>query len=196
MANLKIFSYNCNGIGSNVSKRRQVFQYIRLKKADICILQESHSTKKMEKIWKAEWGGEILYSHGLSNSRGVCLLFKPGLIFTAHDIKRDTQGRLLCVDLEISDVRFTLAGLYAPNDDDPEFFKDCIEKIEHFDNKSKIIAGDFNLVMDLDLDKKGGLPKTHFQSRDTLYMEEADILDIWRQQHPNEKSSLGIDLNQ
>ncbi len=186
---LKLASYNCNGIG-NANKRRQIFQYVKLKKIDICILQESHSTKNMEKIWKSEWGGKILFSHGVSNSRGVCILFKPGLTFKTHDIKRDNDGRLLCIDLEIGDARFTLAGLYAPADkDEPNFFTDCFKIIEQFDNNSKIIAGDFNLVMDLDMDKKGGLPRTHFKSRDILklYMEESDILDIWREQHPDEK---------
>ncbi len=93
-------------------------------------------------------------------------------------------------DLEIDYVRFTLLGLYAPADkDEPEFFKECIQMIEQFDNNSKIIAGDFNLVMDLEQDKKGGIPRTHFKSREILkiYMEEADILDIWREQHPDEK---------
>ena len=188
MTKLKFFSYNCNGIG-NATKRRQVFQYVRHKKPDICILQESHSIKNMEKIWKSEWGGEILFSHGLSNARGVCILFKPGLSFKVHNTKRDKEGRSLCIDLEIEEVRFTLLGLYAPNEDEPEFFKECFKTIEHFDNNSKIIAGDFNLVMDLDMDKKGGIARTHFKSRETLqlYMEEAEILDIWRQQHPNEK---------
>ena len=144
----------------------------------------------MEKIWKSEWGGKIVFSHGLSNSRGVCILFRPEFSFKIHDIKRDNEGRLLCIDLEVDDTRFTLAGLYAPADkDEPEFFKECFKTIEQFDNNSKIIAGDFNLVMDLDMDKKGGLPRTHFKSRDTLnlYLEEAEMLDIWRQQHPDDK---------
>ena len=61
--------------------------------------------------------------------------------------------------------------------------------IEQFDNNSRIIAGDFNLVLDLDMDKKGGLPRTNFKSREILqlYMEEAEIIDIWRQQHPDER---------
>ncbi len=134
-------------------------------------------------------GGEILFSHGLSNARGVCILFRPGLSLKVHDVKRDTEGRLLCVDLEIDGVRFTLVGLYAPNEDEPNFFKDCFKMIELFDNSSKIIAGDFNLVMNLDMDKKGGLPRTHFKCQEVLklYMEEAEILDIWREQHPDER---------
>ncbi len=186
MDRLKILSYNCNGM-LNDTKRRQIFTYLRDKKADICLLQETHSVNNLEKIWESQWGGKIIFSHGLSNARGVCILFRSNLTYTVHGIKKDKQGRFLGVDIEIEEIRFTLANIYAPNDDNPDFFKECINMIEQFENNSKIIAGDFNLVMDLDMDKKGGLPRTHFKSRDILktYMEEVELVDIWREQNPD-----------
>ena len=188
MTKVKALSFNCNGL-FNATKRHQVFNHLKSENVDIFLLQESHSIPKMENVWTEEWGGKIYYSHGLSNSRGVCILFKPGLSPTIHEIKRDDQGRVLCIDVEMSDTRFTLANIYAPNNDNPDFFKECFKFVEHFENSSKIIGGDFNLVLDLKLDKKGGAPVTHFKCRETLelYMEKAELLDIWRHQHPDEK---------
>ncbi len=160
-----------------------------MKTFDICLLQETHSTREKENIWISEWGNKIYFSHGTSNSRGVCILFRPGFNYTVHDKKGDEDGRVLCLDIEIEDIKFTLSNIYAPNEDDQEFFKHVFEIVEQFDNSSKIIAGDFNLVMDLEMDKKGGNPRTHFKCRDIvkLYMEESDMLDIWRQMHPDTK---------
>ncbi len=56
MAKYKILTFNCNGIRDE-SKRRQVFNYLRTKGADIILLQEVHSTENIEKIWQNEWGG-------------------------------------------------------------------------------------------------------------------------------------------
>jgi exonuclease III len=45
------------------------------KKIDIVCLQETHSTDKVELKWKREWGENSIWNHGLSNSRGVAILF-------------------------------------------------------------------------------------------------------------------------
>ena len=44
-------------------------------KFDIAFLQETHSSKSVEEIWKAEWGRKIYYSHGTTHSKGVMILF-------------------------------------------------------------------------------------------------------------------------
>ena len=38
------------------------------------ILQEIHCTTKHQEIWKRDWGGEIYFSDGSTNSRGVAIL--------------------------------------------------------------------------------------------------------------------------
>ena len=82
----------------------------------------------------------------------------------------------------------TLANLYAPNNDSPEFFADVNNKIYEFENNSLIIGGDFNLVLTVELDKKGGRPVTHEKCRQFVLkmMEDHDIYDVWRREHPTE----------
>ena len=36
----------------------------------IC-MQETHSTEKSKKVFRAQWRGDMIFSHGTSSSRGV-----------------------------------------------------------------------------------------------------------------------------
>ena len=78
--------------------------------------------------------------------------------------------------------------MYAPNDDDEDFFLSVINQIETLPNDNRIASGDFNLVLDLTKDKKGGLPSTNFKSQAIVntYMEQTEMIDIWRFQHPDD----------
>ena len=82
----------------------------------------------------------------------------------------------------------TLASIYAPNNDSPEFFIEIRNKIEGLLNDNRIIGGDINLVLDLLLDKKGGNNTTHFKAQKIIkdWMESTDLVDVWRTQHPND----------
>ena len=72
-----------------------------------------------------------------------------------------------------------MAVLYAPNDDDPSFFLNFFDHLNDFKCDEVITGGDFNLVLDLDIDKKGGPAKTHTESVKTLkdLCAQFDLLD-------------------
>ena len=57
-----------------------------------------------------------------------------------------------------------------------------------------VLMGDFNFVMDLDLDKAGGSRRTNVKCRDTLqnWMQENNLYDIWRVKHPHEKVNMEV----
>ena len=99
----------------------------------------------------------------------------------------DDNGRYIILNACIGDKEVTLANLYAQNEDTPEFFLEIIEHIENFPNDNRIIGGDFNLVLNLEIDKNGGRLSTNLRARNTisLWMEETDLLDIWRHHHPD-----------
>ena len=50
-----------------------------------------------------------------------------------------------------------------------------------------IIGGDFNLALDIDIDKKGGLAKTHTKAVKVIKdnMAELELIDIWRLSNPD-----------
>ena len=61
------------------------------------------------------------------------------------------------LDITLNENRFTLACLYAPNQDNPDFFDKVIYEIESIPNDNRIVGGDYNLVInELGIDKKGG----------------------------------------
>ena len=62
--------------------------------------------------------------------------------------------------------------------------------LEEHTNADKIMVGDFNCVISNSLDKKGGNIHSNRNMQTTLasYLEDHDMIDIWRQHHPDKKS--------
>ena len=89
----------------------------------------------------------------------------------------DPSGRFIICDIKANDKRLTLANIYAPNDDNPAFFLDWFVHLDDFKCDDIIIGGDFNLVLDLEKDKSGGLPTTH-QNCLKIIKEFSDKLDL------------------
>ena len=69
----RIASFNSNGLG-NAQKRKSVLTWLKSKPEDVIFVQETHSTPGTERDWKRDWGGEIFFNHGASNSTGVAIL--------------------------------------------------------------------------------------------------------------------------
>ena len=186
--NLGILSLNVRGLGDK-EKRREVFHLFNNKPHQIFMLQETHSTNEVVKIWKSEWGHNIVYSHGDSRSRGVAILIKNDLSHEIHSIKSDNKGRYIILDISIKQVRLTLATIYGPNSDDQDFFNEFIDSIESIPNDNRIVGVDWNVVLDLNMDKEGGQQTTHFKAQKILkdWCDETNLVDIWRKNHEDLK---------
>ena len=182
-----ITSLNVRGLRAR-DKRLKLFKWLKeTHKTDVVFLQETHSTFSDENLWRDEWQGDIYFSHGEQNARGVCIM--TNVSHTCHSVISSDTGRHVMIDITISDRRMTIMNIYAPNRDDPGFIQNIIEVIESVDNDDKILGGDFNCVLDDKKDKKGGegLHANQNMKQMTLaYMDEADLVDIWRKQHPDE----------
>ena len=83
----------------------------------------------------------------------------------------------------------SLANIYAPNDDNPCFFKKVYDQLLDFNCEEIIIGSDFNLVFDIEKDKSGGQPKTHKNSLKMVIniCEQLDLTDIRRTINPDVK---------
>ena len=60
------------------------------------------------------------------------------------------------IDLTMRDRRMTIVNIFAPNNDDSDFVTGITDVVETSDNYDRIIAGDFNCVLNDIKDKKGG----------------------------------------
>ena len=113
------------------------------------------------------------------------IMFRKGLDYIIHASDADPNGRFVIIDLEIQSTRLTIANIYGPNIDDACFFETLIQRIEILPNDNRILTGDFNLVLDVNIDKKGGNNTTHFSAQQIIktYMEDTDLTDVFRFLH-------------
>ena len=183
---ITVRTFNVRGI-RDFTKRKQIFQYIKLQKIDIALLQETHSTPGDEKMWDNQWGGRCYYSHGGSDTRGVMILLMKGIEKIANvKVKfTDTEGRYIGIEVALpGSLEFNLINLYAPNDDDPGFFTNISHELDKSDCVSAIIGGDYNLALDPKLDCT--TRESHKQSRAMLLdiIEQKQLVDVWRNRNP------------
>ena len=168
-------------------KRKEIYQYIRQKGADIILLQETHATDESAKTWAAEWGGEWINSYGTSSARGVAILitrqFRSKII--KLESNGDTEGRLIRCKIEIEDGTFDIFNVYGRNDDHPDMFRDMVTYINTNPIENLVIGGDFNFVLDNQLDAKNR-NTSHPNSVKLIkeLMNEGNLVDIWRVLNP------------
>ena len=55
---------------------KRYYIFLKNKKFDFIVLQETHSKHTVVKLWKCEWGGNILYSYGNSHGNGEATFVK------------------------------------------------------------------------------------------------------------------------
>lgn len=185
--NPKIMSYNVKGLRNSL-KRKKIIYLLHQWKVDIALLQETHSSVEDEKIWCPEWGGgHVFFSHGETNARGVAIFIAKNFSVKIENMIKDNEGRILAILIDIQGVTFTIVNVYSPNQDNPTFFQRAFEMADSFGNDLRLIAGDFNTVLDLDRDIQGGKGCSNSRTRSYIldYMSNNDFVDIWRLRNPD-----------
>ena len=186
---LKCLSLNVNGI-RDYHKRKDIFDYLRGKNAQIIMLQETHLKTQEENIVRSMWGYECILSGDSTNSNGVGIFFNTNFQYKIHKVTRDLEGKYIVLDIEMQSTRYTIVNLYGPSDRDyPAFFEDILEKVEDMNNESIIIGGDWNVIPDMGLDthnyRGGNRPRARAKINEMT--EIMNLTDIWRELHPNDK---------
>ena len=153
------------------------------------MLQEVHGIDKNIPIYLAEWGYQGLFSCHTSASAGICILFNNNINFQIQKTFCDPEGRFIICDIKIEQFCITLTSIFGPNNDNPGFFKQVFEQLQLFKCEELIIGGGYNLVLDINKDKKGGLAKTHHKSIKAIrdHMNELDLVDVWRTLNEDER---------
>ena len=129
-----------------------IFEYYR-KQSDILLVQETHSEKETEHIWRSQWGGPAIFSHGSTSSKGVAIFFRKEAYFNISNIMCDFEGRFVgCNISTLNGLQFSLCNIYGPNQDKPSFFQALQQNLSEL-HPEKIVMGDYNVVMDPSLDR-------------------------------------------
>ena len=179
MVCLNIISLNVRGLREPV-KRRSVFEFYR-KRCHILCIQETHSIQDDEKIWTAEWGGRVFFSHGNSNARGVAMLIRRDVPVSVDEIKEiGSNGRCIVLKLRHEFFVVAVANIYAPNVDTPSFFEEVFN-VTFNQNSELIVVGDYNTTLNPDIDRSNSC---HNNPRSTacikMKIEEMSLCEIWR----------------
>ena len=141
-------------------------QHIR---SDIVFLQETHLKTTEFRCIKRPWMAHVLHSKYSERSRGAAIIIHKNVPFTLKQSIADPNGRFVIAIGTLHSIPVTLASIYAPNWDDPDFFHNFFSKIPRIDDHFLIIGGDFNLVQDAYLDRSSSIQPTHPKSADCLW---------------------------
>lgn len=189
--NFKICTFNCNGLGS-YSKRKDVFQFLRKKNFNIIFLQETHMLSKDENYIRSLWGFDVITSGNATNKNGVAVLFSNNFEYKLHKVIKDIEGCYIILDIEFLKRRYTLVNIYGPSaGDDPDFFVKVWDFVKDIGNQYTIAAGDWNCVQDMKTDARNyssvsTRPRTRKQI--TEIMVDNELVDIWRELHPEKRN--------
>ena len=173
------------------TKRRGIFSYLKDEKAAFYFLQETYSEKEDETVWKKEWGGDIIFSHGINRSRGVCILIDPSENIKSEHSFKDSNGRIVLTTIEFNGFKLSLCNIYAPNNLKEQII--FMQELNGFlidksEITSLIVGGDWNCTL-AKKDKSGGSkwkPK-NFRNGILMMIEMFDLIDVQRKCHPNLK---------
>lgn len=185
---LDLVSLNVNGLQCK-AKRRAIFKTCRSAKHEFCLLQETHSTLDIETLWRSEWGSQIIFAHGDSNSRGVAILVRKGSEYAIDEIAADPEGRVLLLKITKDQESFLLGNVYAPTQDHPgeqaEFIDSLEEMVVESGEPSILLGGDFNLCLNTSLDRASsqtGMTNRGAQHKERVisFMDTLKLADSWR----------------
>ena len=183
-----IISMNVRGIGNSL-KRKSIFEWFKSNNFDIILMQEVHFTNNSIEKWREDWGGECVFSGNSTRKEGVAILINAKSNIQINKYTEITEGRMLSLDITLEEKAITIINIYGPNKDDPSLFDTLENTLLANDDKSYIIGGDFNTILNGNLDKKNGKIDTHKKCREklNLLMNSCNVSDVWRIQHPNRK---------
>ena len=184
-SDLTILSANCQGLGDKI-KRKDVFSFLRNKHYSIYCLQDTHFIDENEHMIR----NECIFSSYKSNARGVAILINNKFEFKIKKTKRDCMGNFVCLDIQIENKNVTLLNLYGPNKDSPQFYDTISEIIQDFGNDYVIMCGDFNLVLNPELDYDKGYKNTNNPNARQKVLELIEnfiLVDIFRELHSNSR---------
>ena len=150
MMDLRLTRLNGHGLRLD-SRRSHLLLYLQRHGIDICCLQETRFDSNFhEDILSRDYLSFSAYFDG--RSRGVTWLISRRLDATCALVLSDLVGRLCVLDVTIKVKAFWMIGVYEPNatSELPAFFR-CIKPYV-IQSKWVILAGDWNAVLDPNLD--------------------------------------------
>ena len=189
--NLKIISFNVNGLLC-VKSRRTLFRKFRQKGYDVICLQETHLTEKDKIIIEREWGPNFHLAAGTHKRKGLITLLGKRLKNCDFNIVKKND-RCLVSKLDIEGSSYNIINVYAPcvpSEKIPfiESLYDFISDILSDASSNSIVMGDFNIVLNNELDIiSGDYHNEKIVDTFNSFVNDLLLTDIWRVSNANKK---------
>lgn len=139
-----------------LTKRRDIFKLHKSKKWSSDFLQDTFLLEKDENFIQTQWGCKVFFPILFnSNSRGVAILFNNNFEFKINKIYKDSSWKFLILDIIVQEMNILLINVYGSILDTPDFCSNLSLKPEKIqDDQHIIVEGDFNLIINMNLDLK------------------------------------------
>ena len=167
-------------------------------KCSTYIAYKTHiSLEKWKKIVYAQWGYKVHFSNYKSNARGTAILIHNNFEYKVIQEKVDINGKFLILDIIIQGNRISLVTLYGPNKDKPTCFENINLILDELGNEHIIMCGDFNLVLEPEIDTENYQHVNNPNARNKLLeiIENKNLIDAYRQLHETEPRFTWRKLN-
>lgn len=116
----------------------------------------------------------------------MVILFHKSLSFVSEKVLKGKNGCWIIVTGSMGGITLTIMNVYAPNEDDPGFFKEVAQVLSENSKGILILGGNFNWVLNNYLDKFPFEPKSQSSISKVLknVLEELGLVDIWCVKNP------------
>lgn len=177
---LGFVSWNVKGLNHPV-KRNKVLAHLKQLRAVVAFLQETHLHDVDLGRLSNRLPGQFFHSHFRAKARGTAILIDRSIPFEPSNIISDRNGRFIIVSGKLYNKAVTLANVYAPNSDDVLFFNNFLSQLPDLNSHALILGGDFNCVLDTDLDRSSSkpIPLTKFASLIKAFLSDFGLSDPW-----------------
>ena len=184
-------SYNVRGLKQK-PKRIKIFNYLNEKvKKGFIFLQETHSIGNDILDWQNDWGGTMILNNGNSNSRGTLIAFTPDFDYKILKHITDDDGRIQICSIMFDERKLLLVNIYNENIEQKQVIllkklDVLLESFSDVQDHEIIMGGDWNVILDKNLDASGGNPQLKLSSLSeiTKIVEKYDLCDIFRIRNP------------
>lgn len=192
-----LITLNVNGL-NDVRKRRLVFTTLKKLKRSVILLQETHCRPGNARLWKSQWGHDMLLTDDSASSGGVAILFSRDLNPIIKDTHLSHSNRFIMCRMELEGAIFKVFNVYMPTADKEREQIEILGEISKFlpeeseADETIILGGDFNVSMNDSLDRKGystpSIRNLAFRDNLEALLDSLDLCDLWRIQNPSTKA--------
>ena len=189
MVKVSVCSLNCRGLNVE-TKRRRLFNWS--KNHEVTFLQETYITDSKARSWKNDWNDLFFFSPGTNKSNGIITLVKNGCFDKQPNIFFKSK-RILGIEGIINEEYFYFINVYAPTSSSTRaertnFCNELYFVMTKTKTNNVVIGGDFNMVLDNDLDiVDEGKHDVKEVSDFNKWVSRHSLIDSWRCRNPDKK---------